>query len=520
MNEIVKTVDVTFIIRTTVRLSDLLDDVPGAALVQGDPASEVRGVVHDSRRVRPGELFVVIPGERHDARAHIPQALERGALGIVVDAPVELPLDRALIVVPSTRPALADLAAALRGYPSRQLRLVGVTGTDGKTSTTRLLAAILDRAGQRTGWLTTVDVKIGDEVRPNTLDHTTPEADRVQEVLAEMVAGGVESAVLETSSHALALDRVRGCELDVAIFTILCPEHLNFHGTMEEYARAKAKLFAMLGEPTSKPGPRVGVVNADDPASAVMRAHCPTPVLTYSVDRQADVMARDVLLGERGATFRLITPRGEAQVASRLLGRFNVANWLAATTAALELGATVDHVVAAAAETAPVPGRMERVDRGQPYLVVVDFAHTPQALENALRTLRPHTSGRLMVVFGHAGERDPANRPTMGQIAAELSDYFVISMDDPLHEDPAEIAERIASGATAIGKYEGRDFSIDLDRASAIGHLLDRARPGDTVLLAGKGHERRMLVGNERRPWNDREAAEQALVARGYEAPR
>ena len=230
-------------------------------------------------------------------------------------------------------------------------------------------------------------------------------------------------------------------------------------------------------------------------------------------------MARDVRLGERGATFRLVSPRGEAQVESRLLGRFNVANWLAATTAALELGATLDHVVQAAAETAPVPGRMERVDRGQPYLVVVDFAHTPQALENALRTLRPHTRGRLTVVFGHAGERDPANRPTMGRIAAELSDSFIISMDDPLHEDPAEIARQVAAGATALGKVEGRDFAVDLDRASAIRQLFDRASPGDTVLLAGKGHERRMLVGNERRPWNDRDAAEQALAERGYGAP-
>lgn len=507
------------------RLLDLVHHVPGATLVQGDPAAEVRGVAHDSRRVQPGELFVVIPGARHDARAYIPQALERGALGVVLeqrgvaDAPLALPPDRVLLVVPSTRPALADLAAALRGHPSRHLRLVGVTGTDGKTSTTRLLAAILDRAGQRTGWLTTVDVKIGDQVRPNTLDHTTPEADRVQEVLAELVADRVETAILEVSSHALALDRVRGCEFDLAVFTNLSPEHLNFHGSMEAYALAKARLFEMLGEPSEKAGPRLGVVNADDPASGVMRERCPAAILTYGIDNPADVLARDVRLGERGAAFTLVTPRGEAQVVSQLLGRFNVANWLAATAAALELGATLDHVVQAAAETAPVPGRMERVDRGQPFLVVVDFAHTPQALENALRTLRSHTNGRLMVVFGHAGERDPANRPTMGQIAAEQSDFFVISMDDPLHEDPAEIASQIAAGATAVGKAAGRDFLVDLDRMSAIRQLLDRARPGDTVLLAGKGHERRMLVGDERRPWNDRAAAEQALAERGYGAP-
>jgi UDP-N-acetylmuramoyl-L-alanyl-D-glutamate--2,6-diaminopimelate ligase len=503
-----------------VRLEDVLNDVvhqsPGATLVQGDPATDVRRVVQDSRRVRAGDLFVVMPGERHDARAYVPQALARGAVGVVAETPIEVPPDRALLVVRAARPALADLATAVHGHPSRQLRLVGVTGTDGKTSTTRLLAAILDQAGQRTGWLTTVDVKVGQTIRPNDLHHTTPEADRVQEVLAEMVAGGVETGILEVSSHALMLDRVRGCEIDLALFTNLSPEHLNFHGTMEEYARAKARLFAMLGEPTAKAWPRVGVVNADDPFSQVMREQCPTRVLTYGLDNPADVLARDVQLGERGARFTIVTPRGEAQVASRLLGRFNVANWLAATTVALELGATLDDVVRAAATLAPVPGRMERVDRGQPFLVVVDFAHTPQALENALRTLRSHTAGKLMVVFGHAGERDPASRPSMGRIAAELADYTVISMDDPLNEDPTEIAEAIAAGAAASGKQRGRDFKIDVDRASAIRALIGRARPGDTVLLAGKGHEQRMLVGEERRPWNDRLEAERALAEVGY----
>ncbi|MFN8633134.1 MAG: UDP-N-acetylmuramoyl-L-alanyl-D-glutamate--2,6-diaminopimelate ligase [Chloroflexota bacterium] len=502
------------------RLLDVVRDVPGARLVQGGPQLDARRVVHDSRRVQPGDLFLVMTGEKFDGRAFVAQALERGAVGVVADAPLALPPDRAMVVVPATRPALADLAAAFNGHPSRQLRLVGVTGTDGKTSTTRLLAAILDRAGQRTGWLSTVDVKIGDEIRPNELHHTTPEADRVQEVLAEMVAGGVETAILEVSSHALMLDRVRGCEIDLALFTNLSPEHLNFHGTMEEYALAKARLFEMVGAPSAKPWPRLGIVNADDPASEVMRAHCPAPVLSYGIERAANVLARNVRLGARGATFTLVTPRGEAQVASRLLGRFNVANWLAAITAALELGADLDHVVQAAAEMDAVPGRMERVDGGQPFLVVVDFAHTPQALENALRTLRPHTEGRLMVVFGHAGERDPANRPTMGRVAAELAEYVVISMDDPLHEDPEEIARAIAAGAEEAGKRAGIDYEIDLDRASAIRTLVTRARPGDTILLAGKGHERRMLVGDERRPWNDREAAEQILAEAGFGTAR
>jgi UDP-N-acetylmuramoyl-L-alanyl-D-glutamate--2,6-diaminopimelate ligase len=501
-----------------VRLLDLLADVPGAVLSRGDPGIDVRGVVHDSRRVGEGDLFVVMPGDRYDARRFVPDALERGAVGIVAEGAIPVPPDRALVLVPSARAALADLSAAIRGHPSRRLRLVGVTGTDGKTSTTRLLAAILEQAGQRVGWLTTVDVKVGDELRPNDLHHTTPESDRVQEVLAEMVTGGVETAILEVSSHALMLDRVRGCEFDLAIFTNLSPEHLNFHGTMEEYALAKARLFEMLGALSEKRWPRLGILNADDSYSEVMRAHCPAPVRWYGVDRLADVLARDVHLDARGATFRLVTPLGEELVTSTLLGRFNVLNWLAAATAGLELGAELEHVVAAARETASVPGRMERVDRGQPFLVVVDFAHTPQALENALRTLRPHTSGQLMVVFGHAGERDPANRPTMGQVAADLSDYFVLSIDDPIHEDPVEIAHEIAAGATVRGRTLGTDFEIDVDRASAVRTLLRRARPGDTVLLAGKGHERRMLVGDGRLPWNDREEAERALAELGYGA--
>ena len=501
---------------TPASLHDLLTDVPGAVLAQGRASALVTGVVHDSRRTEPGHLFVVMPGERYDARQYIPQALDRGAMGVVVEQPLPIPEGRAVVVVPSARAALADLAASIYRHPSRHLRLVGVTGTDGKTSTTRLLAAILEQAGQRIGWLTTVDVKIGDQIRPNDLHHTTPEADRVQEVLAEMVQANVETAIVEVSSHALMLDRVRGCAFDLGVYTNLSPEHLNFHGTMDEYALAKARLFSMLGEPSGKGWPRVGVLNADDAYASVMQAHCPVPVRWYSVDRPADVQARDVHLDARGATFTIVSSRGSVLVRSSLLGQFNVANWLAATTSALELGADLEYVVQAAAKTGPVPGRMERVDHGQPYLVVVDFAHTPQALENALRTLRPHTPGRLMVLFGHAGERDPANRPTMGQAAADLSDFFILTMDDPIHEDPTEIALQIAAGAEARGKVLGSDFLIDVDRASAIRALLDWAGPGDTVLLAGKGHERRMLVGDGRLPWNDREEVERALRERGF----
>jgi UDP-N-acetylmuramoyl-L-alanyl-D-glutamate--2,6-diaminopimelate ligase len=499
-----------------VRLSVLLDGVPGARLARGGADADISLVTHDSRRVRPGSLFLAIRGDRFDGRRFIPDALSSGASAIATDDPTLVDAAPIVVLVPDARPALADLAASFHGHPSRRQTLVGITGTDGKTTTTHLSSAILERAGLRTGWLTTVDAKIADRRRANDLHHTTPEADRVQELLAEMVGASVDVAILETSSHALSLDRVRACEFDAAVFTNLTPEHLNFHGTMEAYASAKASLFARLGDPTTKTRPRFGVVNSDDPYAATMIAACPVDVITYAIDAEAEFRARDVRVDDTGIAFELVSPIGSTRVASRLLGRFNVLNWLAAAATATRLGATLERVAQAAAELAPIDGRMERVDLGQPFAVVVDFSHTPGALENALRELRSSTRGKLMVAFGQAGERDPANRPAMGELATRLANYFVITMDDPLHEDPLAIAAEIVRGATVAGGVEGRDFHIQLDRASAIRELFDRARPGDTVLLAGKGHERRMLVGDERLAWNDREAAIEALRERGW----
>ncbi|MFN8523442.1 MAG: UDP-N-acetylmuramoyl-L-alanyl-D-glutamate--2,6-diaminopimelate ligase [Chloroflexota bacterium] len=502
------------------RLGDLVADVPGATLCAGHADTEITGIKHDSRRVTAGDLYVVMPGERFDARQYVAEALARGAVGLVVDERARDSQAQNVVRVPATRPALADLAASFHGHPSRRLRLVGVTGTDGKTSTTHLLSSILEEAGLRTGWLTTIDVKIGEVRRPNDLNHTTPEADRVQEVLAEMVAAGVDVAIMESSSHALALDRLRGCEFDVAVFTNLSPEHLNFHGTMEEYLLAKARLFQMLGDPTEKRWPRVGIVNADDGTAARLQSLCPVRTLSYGLQTPADVRATDIATDHAGVAFNLVAHGQQVRIRSGLLGRFNVSNWLAAATAALELGASLDHVARAAQRVQPVQGRMEPVDQGQPFLVVVDFAHTPQALETALSTLRQHTPGHLYLAFGHAGERDPASRPTMGAIAATHADFFTITMDDPLNEDPEAIAQAIAQGAIAQGARPGEHFDIQLDRAVAIERLIARAGPGDAVLLAGKGHEPRMLVGNNRLPWSDREAAERSLRDAGYSGAR
>jgi UDP-N-acetylmuramoyl-L-alanyl-D-glutamate--2,6-diaminopimelate ligase len=483
-------------------LGDLLTDVANAELVRGDPSTVVRGVTQDSRRVVPGDLFVAVPGFERNGLAFVPDALARGAVAVAAEALPEP--DVPWVRVASARLALADLSAAFFGHPSRGMPVVGVTGTDGKTSTTHLLSAILEAHGLRTGWLTTVNTRIGPEVRPNAADHTTPEAPIVQRALAEMRAAGCDVAIVETSSHALALDRVRGVDYRTGVFTNLSPEHINFHGTFEAYLAAKRLLFERL------PTDGTAVLNVDDPSFEAMRAATRARVLTYGLDHPADFRARDVQLSARGTRFTLLP--GELTIETRLVGRFNVANWLAAYAAATVSGAGHADLLRAAAAQAPVPGRMNLVDAGQPFAVVVDFAHTPQALEKALDTARSLIGGKLMLAFGLAGGRDDANRPVMGALAARKTDFFVITMDDPGHEDPAVIAAQIAAGARQIGDH----FTIELDRRAAIRRLFERAQSGDAVLLAGKGHEQRMVVGDQKLPWNDSCAASEVLAELGY----
>jgi UDP-N-acetylmuramoyl-L-alanyl-D-glutamate--2,6-diaminopimelate ligase len=483
-------------------LGDLAAEVAGARLARGNTSTVIRGITQDSRRVTPGDLFVAVPGFERDGLEFVSDAVARGAAAIVsVSAP---PIDVPTVLVLDARHALADLSAAFFGHPSRDLPVVGVTGTDGKTSTTHLLSAILETHGQRTGWLTTVNTRVGQEVRPNAADHTTPEAPIVQRTLAEMRAASLDVAIVETSSHALSLDRVRGVHFLVGVFTNLSPEHINFHGSFEAYLAAKRLLFEQL------PPNGVAVLNADDPHVDAMRAATRARVVTFGLDRPADYSARNVRLTSRGTVFDL-TPGGH-HVETLLVGRFNVSNWLAAWAAATVFGATPEDLVQAAAVQPPVPGRMNLVDVGQPFAVVVDFAHTPQALEKALDTVRSMVPGQVLLAFGLAGGRDDANRPVMGALAARKSSFFAITMDDPGHEDPATIAAQIAAGAREAGGH----FAVELDRRSAIKLLFERARPGDAVLLAGKGHEQRMVVGDLKLPWNDGCAASEVLASLGY----
>lgn len=495
----------------------------------GDLDTSVAGIAYDSRMAKPGDLFVALPGFHSDGATFIPDAIRRGAVAVVTQNPeVSVPEEIPRLLVQDARRTLTDLSAAFYGYPGRQLRVVGVTGTDGKTTTTYLVSASLEAMGYRTGFITTADVKVGDQIWRNDTQHTTPEPVEVQGLLRRMADEGINYAVLESSSHALALDRLLHCEFDAAVFTNLSPEHLNFHGSIESYLRDKMKLFALLDEAMPKGVDKVAVLNADDPRSYEIAAATRSRVMWYGIEgvqggvsrkgvgpnalpADSTVHASNVQLLPHGSRFVLVTPAGSIEVESRLTGRFNVYNWLAAATVGLSQGASLEQIRQAMALVDAVPGRMQRVDEGQPFSVVVDFAHTPQALQTILGTLRPVTPGRLFVLFGMAGERDPSNRPEMGRVAARMANFALFTVDDPRFEDPMEIAEQIATGARSEGWREGQEYLKVPDREEAIREAFRRARAGDTVLLAGKGHETRQVIGSQLVPWNDGEVARRLL---------
>ncbi len=482
------------------------------AAVRGRLPAAVTGIAFDSRRVAPGDLFVAIPGFRRDGARFIPDALARGAVGVVVrtGTPVKAPF---VVEVEDPRAALADLSAAFYGYPSRALRVVGVTGTDGKTTTCHLIGRLLRGAGHRVAVLTTVYTAIDGEETPTPFGHTTPEAPDLQSWLAAAVRGGAGYAVVEVSSHALALDRVRGVEFDVGVFTNLTPEHLDFHGTFELYRAAKGRLFEGLGR-GEKGGPKFGVINADDPNADYFRRASPVPVIDYGLDRtDAAVCGRIRELRPDRTRFEVRLADGrQYEVVTRLPGRFNVYNWLAAIGAVWGLGVDLGFLPDFAPEVGPVPGRLTEVDAGQPFRVVVDFAHTPAALAAVLEALRQQGPRRVAVVVGHAGGRDPHNRPRLAEVAGRQADFVVITTDDPYDEDPAAIAAVMASALEAIGRRPGTDFEVVLDRRAAIGRALAWAQPGDLVLVAGRGHEQFIPIGRTRIPFDDAGVARELLA--------
>jgi UDP-N-acetylmuramoyl-L-alanyl-D-glutamate--2,6-diaminopimelate ligase len=499
-----------------VRLSQLLasSGISNAPAVH-DP--EVTGVSYDTRTLRPGELFFAIGGFHVDGLRYLGDAFARGAAAAVVSEGTALPqspTDRPLIEVAEPRAALAAAAAAWNGFPARRLRTIGVTGTDGKTTTSYLVAAVLDAAGLNNGLFTTVAFKVGDRWQENESRQTTPEAPDVQRLLGEMLNAGCSDAVLESTSHGLALHKLDHCEYDVAVFTNLSPDHLDFHGTVDEYRAAKGRLFAMLDQARDKGFEKLAVLNADDPNAAYMAAQTGAHRLTYALGAAADVRPLTLKLRPDGSRVSLATPAGLIDLDVPLPGRFNIANALAAVAVGIGLGIAPDRIARGISGFGGVPGRMRRVDAGQPFTVVVDYAHTAASFEKVIQALRPLTAGRLIAVFGCAGERGSERRSGMGGVAARGVDFAVLTSEDPRAEDPERIIDDIARAMLAAGAIEGERFERVPDRRAAIARAFDIAADGDLVLLTGKGHEHSIETAVGRQPWDECAVAETLLRER------
>jgi UDP-N-acetylmuramoyl-L-alanyl-D-glutamate--2,6-diaminopimelate ligase len=464
--------------------------------------------------VTDGSLFVAYPGVAVDGHDFVPQAVGKGAVAVVAEKKIR-ELDIPLIVVPDGREALAHLSATWHGYPARQLTVVGVTGTDGKTTTCNLLHSILTAAGWRAGLITTVNAVIGERVMDTGLHTTTPDAPDVQGYLAEMVEGGMELAVLEATSEGLAQHRMSACDFDVAVVTNIAHDHLYFHGTRQAYQEAKATLFRHLTAGYRKAGvPKVAVLNADDNSYRFLRAIPADQHWNYSIEGDGDVVATGLRRSATDTRFAVQSPEVDFELRTALLGEFNVSNILAATGAALALKVPVDAIQQGVWEVKGIVGRMERVDEGQDFLAIIDFAHTPNALERALETARGLTRGRVIAVFGCAGERDVAKRPWMGEISGRLADVTVLTGEDPRTESLAAILDEIAVGLEEAGGIEGESYFRVADRAEAIQFAVDLARPGDLVIACGKGHEQSMCYGTVETPWSEHEVLRAALRRR------
>jgi UDP-N-acetylmuramoyl-L-alanyl-D-glutamate--2,6-diaminopimelate ligase len=485
-----------------------LTDVISPDRVIGLPVGDVRALAYDSRRVEPGTLFFAVPGIHVDGHDYAAEAERRGALAVVGEreiAGISVPQ----LIVQRTRDALADAADAWFDHPSRRLRVIGITGTDGKTTTAFLATEVLRAAGHSMGLIGTVAVMAAGEMRPNENRNTTPEAPELQQLLAEMVAGGDDSVVMESTSHGLAQSRVRNVQFEVGVLTNLTSEHLEFHGSLDNYRAAKAMLFQRSP---------ISVLNADDPSFGYFRERALDRVVAYAVEADADLRATHVRPDRSGTTFRLDAPGWSGDVTVPMPGSFNVHNALAAMAIAHVSGVELSVAADAIGRSPGVPGRMETVDEGQPFTVVVDYAHTADSLGKVLRVLRPLATGRLIAVFGSAGERDPTKRAPMGRVSAEVADVTIVTDEDPRLEDPRLINEAIADGARAAGARDGDDLFVIDDRPSAIAHAVGLAGAGDVILLAGKGHEQNIIYGTEWRWWDEKEVARRALRAAGHGA--
>ncbi|MCB0166288.1 MAG: UDP-N-acetylmuramoyl-L-alanyl-D-glutamate--2,6-diaminopimelate ligase [Anaerolineae bacterium] len=506
-----------------IKLTDMLAALPNYRLLGAETgyvsSIDITNLTADSRQVTAGTLFVAYKGVSIDGHRFIPEVLAKGAAAIVCEDAQLIPVSNSIpvVVVPSGREALAYLAAVWYNFPARHIVTVGITGTDGKTTTTNFLYHILRAAGKKVSMINTVNAIIGDTVLDTGLHTTTPDAPDVQRYLAQMVEAGTEVCLLETTSHGLAQHRVTACEFDVAVVTNITHEHLDIHGSLASYRAAKASLFESLATAAAKDIPKTAILNCDDWSYDYLKARlAPLGVnwLGYSVADHPDAVltAHDISFVPDKTTFTICHPKGSFEVETSLIGDYNISNCLAATTAAIEvLGVSTAAARQGIAALPGIPGRMERINEGQPFTAIVDFAHTPNSLKRALSAVRRITIGRVIAVFGCAGLRDVEKRGLMGEIAAELADITIITAEDPRTENLAAIIDETAKAMTARGAVEGLTFHRIPDRGQAIFFATQLAQPNDTVIALGKGHEQSMCFGQTEYPWDDRAALQTAL---------
>ncbi len=485
----------------------------GRGLIRADDALQaeaavgvVSGIAYDSRAVTRGQVFVGLKGQHADGASFARQAIERGAAAVVSEQPAPPDVRVPWAIVENARLALALLAAEFFHHPSREMKVVGITGTNGKTTTAYVLASIFEAAGITCGVLGTVSYRIGGQVREAT--RTTPEAPDVQRLLREMVDLGCGACTMEVSSHALSLARVDGMTFSAGVFTNLTRDHLDFHADMDAYFRAKRRLFEML------PADAPSLINLDDPRGASLLGAGGAPT-TYAINRPADLTTGPLSFSLEGLSFDIRTARGTVHVESQLVGRPNVYNILAAVATAAALDLPLDAIERGVRALAGVPGRFEVVSGASDEVtVVVDYAHTDDALRNLLETARPLARGRLITLFGCGGDRDRTKRPLMGAVAGRLSDLIVVTSDNPRSEDPVRIIEEIQRGITPDTRRDAGQLLTIVDRAAAIAKAVEVARPGDLVLVAGKGHEKYQVIGDRTLPFDDVAVAREALARR------
>lgn len=487
------------------KLAELMAVLDDNTQVMGDSDIEIKGIAYDSRKVEPGFIFVAIAGAQFDGHSFIEQAIANGAVAIICEKPVDT-LDRPRIMVTNCRRSLAAISAKFYNYPDQRLRLIGVTGTNGKTTTTNMIKWLLESAGHKVGLVGTINNLAGDEVLPAT--HTTPESLELFQLFARMEEKGCDYLVIEASSHALAQGRVSACNFAGAVFTNLTQDHLDYHGTIENYCNCKAELFRMLDPLAGKN--RYGVVNIEDSHADVFINATEVPVWTFgraAAELDIDVRLLHHSASAQGMSYSIFYRNNKYEVHIPLIGEFNIHNTMAALTVALAEGIAIEDIISALAVAPQVPGRFELIDEGQKFMVVVDYAHTPDGLENLLNSAKALKPRRLLTVFGCGGNRDTGKRPIMGRIAGAISDVAIITSDNPRFEDEKEIIRQVEAGIKGVCS----NYLVEADRGRAIELAINMAEPGDMVVLAGKGHEDYQVIGAEKIHFDDRELARELI---------